>query len=71
MKAFINILLDEKALGNWKVDRNNTHSLQTTLEFVNVVLDKDFSWDDALAQRNMLKKCYLTFKAVQEIKGVW
>ncbi|KAL8532590.1 hypothetical protein ACS0TY_008975 [Phlomoides rotata] len=71
VNAFIDILLDEKALGNWKVDGNNTHSLQTALEFVNVVLDKDFSWDDALAQRNMLKKRYLTFKAVQEIEGVW
>ncbi|KAL8495925.1 hypothetical protein ACS0TY_019879 [Phlomoides rotata] len=34
------------------------------------MFDKDFSWDDVLSQRNMLKKRYLTFKAMLELHGV-
>lgn len=70
VNAFINLLIDEKCEGCWEVGGDNESSLLTSFKFLNVMISKDFTWDDVIDQHKMLKKRYLTFKAMLEVDGV-
>lgn len=35
------------------------------------MMEEKFTWDDVLAQVEMLKKCYNTFKLVLGMEDVW
>lgn len=62
--------MDDVKLGVRVVGVNNYHELLAAQEFVNVMLAKDFSWEDVVALVNLLKKRYTTFRRVLNIKGV-
>lgn len=45
--VFIRVLMDDVKMGDWIVSGDNLVSLQGAQDFVNVMMDKEFTWDDA------------------------
>lgn len=43
--------------------------MQSALDFINVMLEMEFTWDDAVGLVNLLKLRYTTFKCVLETNG--
>lgn len=68
---FIQILLEEKKKGHWKMNMDSYNSMQHAVDFINMMMEEEYAWDDVLTLRNILKKRYQTFKIVLEIDGVW
>lgn len=71
VNVFIQLLLDDKKTGDWSMNGDNFRSLQEAQDFVNVMMEKEYTWDDVLALRSMLKKRYQTFKVMLDMDGVW
>lgn len=67
---FIRLCMDDVKLGSWVVSGNNYHELVAAQEFINVMMDKEFSLDEVVQLVDLLKKRYPTFKYVLDKKDV-
>lgn len=57
-------------LGVWVVGGDNSRGVLAAQQFVNVMLDKEYSWGEVLGLMDLLKKRYTTFQRVLDTKGV-
>lgn len=68
--VFIRLFMDDVKTGMWVVGCENYQELVDAYEFVNVMMDKTFTWTDVLSLVKLMKKRYETFKHVLETTDV-
>lgn len=62
--------MDNVRQGHWVIGGENKWEIQFALDFINVMLEMDLTWDDAARLVNLLRTRCSTFKHVLGAEGV-
>lgn len=62
--------MDDVKTGDWDVNNDNVVSLQGAQDYVNVMMNKEFTWDDVISLMNVLKNRYTVLKYILDVEEV-